>query len=253
MTNIFFFAPPREGKTYVVVAEAIEYLKKGKQVYSNFPIITPSGLISKVWKPEYIYENIQNALIIIDEAQRDFDSQTHKSLDENEDAFFATSGHNGLEIRIISQNLPRVTKAIRDRMNLYTFVKKGLSFPFLRDREGKWGRPLYFVKLSYLTLEDLESHNKERIYLTERILFKSFIAESYDTHYFKRTGTPFIPITWYEELKNLKADLSKVESWINPPKKESFNLKKWFKRTEKPILNITQDIPKQFDENWFYE
>ena len=37
MTNKFYFAPPRQGKTYVVVAEAIDYLKKGKDVYSNFP------------------------------------------------------------------------------------------------------------------------------------------------------------------------------------------------------------------------
>lgn len=228
MTNIFYFAPPREGKTYVVVAEAIEYMKKGKKVYSNFPIITPSGLISKVWKPEYIYENIQNALIIIDEAQRDFDSQTHKSLDENEDAFFATSGHNGLEIRIISQNLPRVTKAVRDRMNLYVFVKKGFSFPFAKDREGKWGRPLWFTKLSYLTLEDLESHNKERIYLTERILFKKEISQSYDTHYFKRQGETFEPPNWLDELIRMNADLHEALKYTKTVKKD-FSIREFLK------------------------
>jgi len=218
MTNKFYFAPPREGKTYVVVAEAIEQLKKGKQVYSNFPIITPTGLQSKVWKPEFIYENIQNALVIIDEAQADFDSQVHKSLNEDEDAFFATSGHNGLEIRIISQNLTRVTKAIRDRCNEFVFVQKGkIIIPFLRDREGKWGRPLYFTTTSYLTLEDLESHSEERIYLKSRVLFRNFIAESYDTHYFKRPGDPFSPPYWYDYLKVLKADTSKVDNWFQKP------------------------------------
>jgi len=95
MTNKFYFAPPRQGKTFVVVAEALDYLKKGKTVYSNFPIITPDGLQSQVWQADFIYKNIQNALVIIDEAQQDFDSQTHKALNEDEDAFFATSGHNG--------------------------------------------------------------------------------------------------------------------------------------------------------------
>jgi len=210
MTNKFYFAPPREGKTYVVVDEAIKTLKQKKEVYSNFPIITPSGLMSRVWKKEFIYENIQNALVIIDEAQHDFDSQQHKSLDDNEDTFFATSGHNGIEIRIISQNLTRVTKAIRDRMNEFIFVQKGLPFPFYRDREGKWGRPLYFIKTSYLTLEDLQSHDKERIYLKERVFFNSETAKSYDTHYFKRQGEIFNPPTWYEELIKLNADTSKI-------------------------------------------
>lgn len=207
MTNIFYFAPPREGKTYVVVAEAIDYIKKGKQVYSNFPIITPDGKMSKVWRSEFIYENIQNALVIIDEAQHDFDSQTHKSLDEDEDAFFATSGHNGIEVRIISQNLTRVTKAIRDRMNMFVFVQKGIGIPFFRDREGRWGRPLYFKKTSYLTLEDLESHDKEREYLVERIFYNAYIANSYDTHYFKRPGNPFSPPNWLDELIRLNANV----------------------------------------------
>jgi hypothetical protein len=228
MTNKFYFAPPREGKTYVVVAEAIEFLKKGKEVFSNFPIITPNGLQSKVWKAEYIYKNIQNALVIIDEAQADFDSQTHKALNEDEDAFFATSGHNGIEVRIISQNLTRVTKAIRDRVNEFVFVQKGkIIIPFLRDREGKWGRPLYFVTTSYLTLEDLESHIEDRIYLKSRVLFRNYTANSYDTHYFKRKGEKFNPPYWYEYLKSIKANTEQVDNYVQGinPHKFSYKIK----------------------------
>lgn len=217
MTNKFYFAPPRQGKTYVVVAEAIKEMQKKKEVYSNFPIITPDGkYISKVWQPEYIYENIQNAIIIIDEAQRDFDSQGHKALDVDEDTFFAASGHNGLEIRVISQNLTRVAKAIRDRMNEFIFVQKGfLSIPFLKNREGQWGRPVYFKQTSYLTLEDLESHDKERVYLTERTLFKNYIAASYDTHYFKKAGEQFIPDNWMDYIIINKLNIEEVQKTID--------------------------------------
>jgi hypothetical protein len=232
VTNKFYFAPPRQGKTYIVVAEAINEMKKGKKVYSNFPIITPDGkYISHVWKAEYIYENIQNAIIIIDEAQRDFDSQGHKALDVDEDTFFAASGHNGLEIRVISQNLTRVAKAIRDRMNEFIFVQAGLSIPFLKNREGKWGRPLYFIQTSYLTLEDLESHDKERIYLKERTLFKNYVANSYDTHYFKRTGDAFLPNNWLDELIIMKANTDQIKAIIEKHNKPSF-----FRRFKNRIL-----------------
>jgi hypothetical protein len=238
MTNKFYFAPPRQGKTYVVVAEAIDTMKKGKEVYSNFPIITPDGkYISKVWKPEYIYENIQNATIIIDEAQRDFDSIGHKALDVDEDTFFAASGHNGLEIRVISQNLTRVAKAIRDRMNEFIFVQSGFNIPFLKNREGKWGRPFYFKHTSYLTLEDLESHDKERIYLTSRTRFTNYIANAYDTHFFKRDGTPFEPNNWLDELVIMKANnemiekIKKIQENIKDDNQSLFSvIKKRFKR-----------------------
>jgi hypothetical protein len=233
MTNKFYFAPPRQGNTFVVVAEAIDYLKKGKKVFSNFPIITPDGLQSQVWKPEFIYKNIQNALVIIDEAQADFDSQTHKALNEDEDAFFATSGHNGIEVRIISQNLTRVTKAVRDRVNEFIFVQSGKIFvPFLRDREGRWGRPLYFTTTSYLTLEDLESHIEERIYLRSRIFFKGYTAASYDTHYFKRQGEIFNPPYWYDYLKSIKANTEEVDKYIQGinPNKFSYKIKLMIQR-----------------------
>ena len=46
-------------------------------------------------------------------------------------------------------------------MNLFLF-RSGFIIPFHKNREGQWGRPIYFKQTSYLTLEDLESHDKER-------------------------------------------------------------------------------------------
>jgi hypothetical protein len=227
MTNKFYFAPPREGKTFVVVKEAIDIMKNKRRVYSNFPIITPSGFISRVWKPEFIYKNIQNAMVLMDEAQRDFDSQEHRSLDNDEDIFFATSGHNGIEIRIISQNLTRVTKAIRDRCNEFVFVQKGLPWPFIKDREGKWGRPLYFKTTSYLTMEDLAAHDSERVYTKSRVWYSREVALAYDTHYFKKQGEIFIPQTWMQELIEMKADMNEALKYLDEPKRGW--LSKWKK------------------------
>jgi hypothetical protein len=198
-----------------VVAEAVEALDRNQFVLSNFPIVTPDGKCSRVWKKEYIYENIQKALIIIDEAQRDYDSVDQKTLNPDEDVFFATSGQNSNEIRIISQQPTRVTKAVRDRMNEWCRVKVYLDIPFLRNREGKLGRPLIFSVTTWVTIEDMNSQNKERIYMREIVLFKKRIALSYDTHFFAKQGDLFNPPTWIEEIKNKGGKIEHLEERIN--------------------------------------
>jgi hypothetical protein len=223
LTNKFYFAPPGGGKSYVVTSEAVEYLDHGKSVLSNYPIVTPDGKCSRVWKPEYIYENIQDSLIIIDEAQVDFDSQEHKSLDSDEDAFFATSGQNGNEIRIVSQGITRVTKAVRDRMNEWVRVRVFLDIPFLRNARGKFGLPFYFSCTSWLSLEDMASQSKDRVYLHEFVRFKKRVGLSYDTVFFRNPEKPFIPDTWIDEIKKRGGDIERLTERSHKDRQKSFS------------------------------
>lgn len=221
MVNRFVFAPPRQGKTLFVVQEAIERMKRGRKVLSNFPIATPSGLFSNVWKPEYIYQNVQDSYIIIDESQRDYDSQTHKTLSEDEDVFFATSGHNNNEVVIVSQNLTRVAKAVRDRMNEFIEVKTFISVLFLRNAEGRFGRPL-ILRLRYY--DDIEKvGKKDGWYMTEYVLAKKEAMLSYDTHFFKKDGAVFTPISWAEEIKRKGGKLERLTERANEERQKSLS------------------------------
>lgn len=201
MTNKFIFAPPGGGKSYIATEEAIDFLDRGKEVYSNYPIRSPRGRYSRVWKREFIYKNVQNALIVWDESQQDFDSAECKTLDEDEDAFFATSGQNQLEIRIISQGITRVTKAVRDRMNEWIFVEILIDIPFLRNARGKLGRPLIFKSTVWLSLDDMASRSRDRVYLVNWHWFSKRVALAYSTVFFKRTGEIFTPPSWEEEIE----------------------------------------------------
>jgi hypothetical protein len=203
MTNTFFVAPPREGKTYIVVTKAVDKLLHGKKVYSNFPIIfwhKHKLYQSRVWKREMFRENITDALIIIDEAQAWYDSVDVKTLPPDEDAFYATTGQNNLEVMLISQGVTRVTKAIRDRVNVWCRVRLALDVIFLRNREGKFGRPLLFTATYYDRMEDLGKENEEVVLFKERIWFHAWIAAAYNTHFFRNTGEPFTPPLWTDEL-----------------------------------------------------
>lgn len=201
MTNYFYTAPPRQGKTFCAVAKGVEALKKQQFVLSNFPICY-KNLSSHVWKSGYVYENIRNALIIIDEAQHDYDSQNHQRLSEGEDAFFAYSGHNSNDIIIISQNPTRVAKAVRDRINFWCKIRSRISIPFLRNAEGKLGRPL-LCSITYW--DDFElfmsaKGNQGSLY-TDWVLFRPSVANSYDTHFFASLGHVFTPSLWIDLLK----------------------------------------------------
>lgn len=214
MTNKFYAAPPREGKTYVVVNEAVGWLLREKAVYANFPIIFRQGTRlyqARVWKREYIYENITDALIIIDEAQSWYDSVETKTLPPDEDAFYATTGQNNLEIRIISQGVTRVTKAIRDRINEWVKVRKVLEIPFLRNREGKLGRPLLFVTEHFDTMEDMASKDKEKCLYKTWWWFNRLTSTAYNTHYFRNQGEKFTPPLWVDELKARGIDYERFE------------------------------------------
>jgi len=199
MSNFFYFGPPREGKTYLVVQRAKDKLDANKNVLTNQPVRTKQGKFSRVWKKSYVSKNIQNSLVIIDEAQVDYDSVEVKTLDQATDDFFAFSGQNCNEVIVVSQGPTRVTKALRDRMNYWVKVEKCLDLFFIRNREGKFGYPLLFRSLTWNSFEDMQSGDRKKA-LVQYHLFRRSVAECYNTHFFANTGEIFTPPTWREEL-----------------------------------------------------
>lgn len=223
------WAPPRQGKTFYLTYLALKELRKtkdAKQVFSNFPIMYQEELsllrkirnriiniINKIrkrpelnekgkllssyrWYPEFIYTGIHDAMIIIDEAYRDYSSRNFKDFKVDQHTFFATNGHDNNDIYLIAQGINRIDVIIREMVNLFIFVKK-TCLPWSK-------KPLYFTIETYLSEEDFKRRrqDEECTWTRERLRFKPDVARAYDTHYFKHSddSTPYKK--WSEELSN---------------------------------------------------
>lgn len=190
-----WFGAPRQGKTYSVTRLAILRMMKGRRVYSNYPIITRGKQIfsSMVWQGDMIYENIHNCDIVIDEAYRDYSSRKYQNFSIDQHTFFATNGHNDIDIHLITQNPARIDLIIREIVNFYHWVNK-VELP--------WGRPLYFRDYVYLLEADMISRSKERTFMINRYLFRKIYAEAYDTLYYRKQGEkPYEPTPWLEAIE----------------------------------------------------
>jgi len=209
--NYIIHAAPREGKTYVATFWAIQELmkKRPKNVFSNYPIIvsiplpitqrlynlgikiynkvfhktteliTNKIISSNVWKKEYIYSGLANAVIFIDEAYRDFSSKESMKFDKDELTFFSTSGHSDNDIYVITQSPARVEVSIRDVTNIYYYVHKWIN-PITQ-------KPLWFDVDAYIDETSWKMRNmKEGMrYSRQRVRFKSIVFNSYDTKQFR--------------------------------------------------------------------
>lgn len=194
--------PPRSGKTYFATKIALSELRgKGflfwkrfsRPVYTNYPVIDRKhNLSSRVWDSNYVYENIQDSIIIIDEAYRDFSSRNYKNFDADKHLFFATNGHQGNDIYIITQNASRVDLIIREMTNELYYVRNISLF----------GRPLIFIIDVIQDLNEMGKLKPSPLSVVKKrlMLFRSSVASAYDTHAYRSIAPPFESRTWAEKL-----------------------------------------------------
>lgn len=181
---------PGEGKTYYCTLQAIQGLREGKTVFSNYPIFW-NGKSSFKWKPEYasLSNPPTNAIIVIDEAYRDYNSRKFQSFTTEEHTYFATNRHNNLEIYLIAQNPARLDVAIRE-ISQFILMKKYSIFGFIIGFKAEF----------FEFLEDLSQRKKgakDAHYHQEFCLFRKYIANAYDTHFWgKKNSEPFIGEPW---------------------------------------------------------
>lgn len=187
------WAPPREGKTYFCTRWALGRLAKGQTVFTNYPVIDDQGRSSLVWSPDLVHESIHDALIVIDEAYRDYNSRSFKNFSPDEHTFFATNGHNNVDIVLIAQNPARVDVVIREMCNVFFFVRK-FQLPFM-------SHPLWFRVLGFLDETSMAGRDPKLAYSSELVFFRRYVARAYDTHFFRKDDDDFQGITWREKLE----------------------------------------------------
>lgn len=202
------FGAPGEGKSYACTSFAIDALNKGRTVFTNYPVRTKSGKSTYKWTPDLVYTDklIKNAVIIIDEAYRDYSSREYKNFTKDIHTFFATNRHNELEIYLIAQNPSRIDVVIREILNSVILVRKKAIF----------GKIIGF-KLEYF--EDFETLgkrflSKENLYYAHRFLwFNREVSQAYDTHYYgSRSGDPYVGEYWFTPVKHHILDENKLSN-----------------------------------------
>lgn len=191
------WAPPRKGKTYYATWIAIRALKniyKGKgnkrKVFSNYPIYHKKWGSSLYLDRDTLKYDITDSVIIFDEAYRDFNSRTFFKFTKAEHTFFATNGHDNNDIYLIAHGIGRVDSVIREMVDTFFFVKK-YGIPFVE-------RPLFFNIEGYIDLIDIaQRHRRNTVYSSFWLRFNKDVAESYNTHFFRKPDNPDVDfITW---------------------------------------------------------
>jgi len=175
-----------------------------------------------VWEDKYIYSGLSNCVIIFDEAYRDFSSKESPKFSKDKHTFFATNRHNELDIYVLAQHPARIEVIIREMTNIFYFVTKWIN-PVTQN-------PLWFTVEGYLSEEDFKIRRlkTDMRFSKNRILFRSKVANSYDTHYFRK-DVSVSPQKWSD------IDVSKhFEININEEKTtEEIEKEKWEKQQKK--------------------
>lgn len=218
---------PGEGKSYYATHLAIKLLKNNKKVYTNFPIryFKKQGVIRRllnkllkkenktieynsfVWEDNFIYEDLVDSTIIIDEGYRNFSSRESWNFSKDMHTFFATNRHNNLDIYVIAQNPARLDRIIREMSNIFYNVTKWIN-PIT-------GNPLWFSVQGYSDISDMGIEkirgNKNLRISHERIFFKKDISQAYDTHFYRKESILRNDKKWNE---------IDVQEWMRVKKEE---------------------------------
>lgn len=118
-----FFGVPGCGKTTLASCYARKYMKKGFKVYSNVPI---KGTIQYNPVEDLGVHQIENALIILDEASIEFNNRKFKSFPDTCIQFFKLHRHYHTEILVFSQSWNDCDATIRRLAFQYYLVRPSL-------------------------------------------------------------------------------------------------------------------------------
>jgi zona occludens toxin (predicted ATPase) len=123
---------PGAGKSTMAAWLAYKHLKNGYVVYSNFPI---DGCRILDLKKDIMKYNMENALILIDEAGLEYDSRDWKAFSKSSTEFYKTHRHYRLRICLFTQWWDDVDKKIRMITNKIYVVRKSLIPFFVKTKE----------------------------------------------------------------------------------------------------------------------
>jgi hypothetical protein len=200
---------PGAGKSYIATKLIYDAWKKDpdRRIFTNYPVML-NGKSTLKWEPEYTCENIQNSIVVVDEAYHDYNSRKslkEGGLSEQDHDAFSTNRHYGNTYIFISQNINRIDTIIREIGEIWWITKFALPnirYPLEFD---KW-KPIWIKIEMFDCLDSFKLKamiGKKAAYKRKRYRFSKKIAEMYNTHYFgDNTDPPFVSEPWFKEVKN---------------------------------------------------
>ena len=142
---------PGTGKTYILAKKGVEFLKKGREVWSNFKINVDG--IHYYTKISQLVP-VKAGVILMDEAQIYFNSRNWETLDERLQYKLQQHRKQGLDIWGSVQNIRRLDVIVRELVSHYYEVKK-LSFS---NESSK--HPFGFFVMRQYDVEDAEAKDR---------------------------------------------------------------------------------------------
>lgn len=156
---------PGSGKSYFCAWQAYRALRRGRKVFSNYPI---RGTYRIDFDDLVKYTFPDNSLVIIDEAGRWFNSRDWSKLPNKVFDLFTLHRHFRLDLLVAVQNFQRIDKALREVTELVWWSERMRFLPF-------------FVYYGYYNVEELgkQEYNKRLFVMRRKKIFDLF-----DTEYF---------------------------------------------------------------------
>jgi len=152
---------PGSGKTYVLVRQALKFLKKGVHVWTNFSIkpVDPKYMpFLHYWRRVEDLRGVKNGIILMDEAQIYFNSRKWADLPSEWQYKLQQHRKEGLHIFGTVQNIKRIDTIMRELVSHYYECSKFFNLIFLRQfkiddankkqRSALW-LSLYFLRKKY--------------------------------------------------------------------------------------------------------
>lgn len=194
-------APPSNGKSYVATDIAIQFLKQGRRVFSNYPIVYNNGRqilqTCALTKDMLLDKNFNGSVLIIDEAHNWFWSRKFKEFTDEYKNWFSTLSQHEISLYYIVQHEDRVDTVINDCANLFGVIEK-TEVPILE-------MPICFTITWWVRELDMQfarHSDKMDPFHVERIWFDKDVAQSYDTKWFGTDKRPeYQGMKWVDWLK----------------------------------------------------
>jgi hypothetical protein len=218
---------PGSGKTTYLTQIGIKNIKKGNRTYSNYPIFftykgvkLTSNIINS--REEMIKQPYQPGdIIIIDEAQRWFNSREYKKFGNDLLEFFTGHRHIDVDIYIGVQYPQRIDVSIREIVDTYHWLSKIFIFKSIL-RERKYILFEDILRESEMPEEYLKENfkSKLRIIKNKKKLFTSFNSKYLKSQLSQRFNPPdqykqypFEQVQYVSLFKQLKTKIQKKKEF----------------------------------------
>lgn len=120
---------PGSGKSYALTYLAYKYIKRGKTVFTNFPV---RGAYKVNVADLKEYELPQNSMILIDEAGLYYNTRDWKNFDKESFILFTQHRKKGLDLILAVQSPKRVDISIREVVNYYHWATSPFLVPYFK-------------------------------------------------------------------------------------------------------------------------